>query len=118
MLRIGINVGDVMVKDDGIVGDGVNVAARLEAMAEPGSISVTRGVRDHLRDRMDDEFEDLGEHTVKNVTRPIRVFRVKFDPNATSPLPISEPGNGKSGIAFTSTGNLLKDFSIIAQHVS
>lgn len=101
MLRIGINVGDVMVKDDGIFGDGVNVAARLEAMAEPGSISVTRGVRDHLRDRMDYEFEDLGEHTVKNITRPVRVFRVKFDPNATSPLPISEPVDGKSSIQLT-----------------
>jgi len=101
MLRIGINVGDVMVKDGGIFGDGVNVAARLEAMAEPGSISVTRGVRDHLRDRMDYEFEDLGEHTVKNIARPVRVFRVKFDPNAISPLPISEPVDARSSIQLT-----------------
>ncbi|MDR6635939.1 class 3 adenylate cyclase [Phyllobacterium sp. 1468] len=101
MLRIGINVGDVMVKDNGIFGDGVNVAARLEAMAEPGSICVTRGVRDHLRDRVDYEFEDLGEHTVKNIARPVRVFRVKFDRNATSPLPVSEPADGRSTIQLT-----------------
>ena len=78
--RIGINVGDVMVKDGGIFGDGVNVAARLESIAEPGGICVTRGVRDHLRDRTDYEFEDLGEHVVKNIARPVRVFRVRFDP--------------------------------------
>ena len=105
MFRIGINIGDVMVKDGGIFGDGVNVAARLEAMAEPGSICVTRGVRDHLRDRMDYEFEDLGEHAVKNIARPVRVFRVKFDPNATSQLPISEPIE-KSGIQLTDTDAL------------
>ena len=78
-LRIGINVGDVMIKDGGIFGDGVNVAARLEAIAEPGGICVTRGVRDHLRDRMDYEFEDLGEYTVKNIARPVRVFRVRVE---------------------------------------
>src|SRR5829696_3514634 len=58
MLRIGINVGDVMVKDGSIFGDGVNVAARLEALAEPGGICVTRGVRDQVRDRLDYAFQD------------------------------------------------------------
>jgi len=91
VLRIGINVGDVMVKDGGIFGDGVNVAARLEAIAEPGGICVTRGVRDHLRDRMDCEFEDLGEHRVKNIARPVRVFRVCFDPNGATELAPTEP---------------------------
>jgi adenylate cyclase len=85
-LRIGINVGDVMVKDGGIFGDGVNVAARLEALAEPGGICVTRGVRDHVRDRTDYEFEDLGEHGVKNIARPVRVFRVVFDPDGSTEL--------------------------------
>ncbi|UXN67484.1 adenylate/guanylate cyclase domain-containing protein (plasmid) [Phyllobacterium sp. A18/5-2] len=66
------------VKDGGIFGDSVNVAARLEAIAEPGGICVTRDVREHLRDRMDYEFEDLGEHRVKNISRPVRVFRVWF----------------------------------------
>ena len=87
LFRIGINVGDVMVKDDGIFGDGVNIAARVEALAEPGGICATRGVRDHLRDRMDTEFEDLGEHSVKNIARPVRVFRVLFDPLGRSDLP-------------------------------
>lgn len=87
LFRIGINVGDVMVKDDGIFGDGVNIAARVEALAEPGGICVTRGVRDHLRDRMDTEFEDLGEHSVKNIARSVRVFRVLFDPLGRSDLP-------------------------------
>jgi adenylate cyclase len=89
--RIGINVGDVMVKDGDIFGDGVNVAARLEGIAEPGGICVTRGVRDHLRDRMEYEFEDLGEHRVKNIARSVRVFRVSFDPNGTTELVASEP---------------------------
>ena len=100
LLRIGINVGDVMVKDGGIFGDGVNVAARLEALAEPGSICVTRGVRDHLRDRMDYEFEDLGEHSVKNISRPIRVFRVKFDPSAVATMPSTE-NTSRSEIELT-----------------
>ena len=78
-LRVGINIGDVMVKDGGIFGDGVNVAARLEALAEPGGICVSRGVRDHLRDRVNYTFDDLGEHSVKNIARPVRVFRVLFD---------------------------------------
>ena len=90
LFRIGINVGDVMVKDGDIFGDGVNVAARLEGIAEPGGICVTRGVRDHLRDRMEFEFEDLGEHRVKNISRPVRVFRVGFDPDATTELTPSE----------------------------
>ena len=91
LFRIGINVGDVMVKDGDIFGDGVNVAARLEGIAEPGGICVTRGVRDHLRDRMEYKFEDLGEHSVKNIARSVRVFRVRFDPNGTTELAASEP---------------------------
>ena len=91
LFRIGINVGDVMVKDGDIFGDGVNVAARLEGIAEPGGICVTRGVRDHLRDRMEYKFEDLGEHKVKNIARSVRVFRVRFDPNGTTELTPNEP---------------------------
>ena len=90
LFRIGINVGDVMIKDGDIFGDGVNVAARLEGIAEPGGICVTRGVRDHLRDRVEYKFEDLGEHGVKNIARPVRVFRVSFDPEGTTEV-VSEP---------------------------
>lgn len=77
--RVGINVGDVMVKDGGIFGDGVNVAARVEALAPPGGICVTRGVRDHVRDRLPYRFEDLGDHSVKNIARPVHVYRLGFD---------------------------------------
>src|SRR5579863_2179362 len=80
--RIGVNLGDVIVEDNDIFGDGVNVAARLEVLAEPGGICVSGAVRDQLGDRLDDiTFEDLGEQSVKNITRPIRVFRVRFDPD-------------------------------------
>jgi adenylate cyclase len=74
--RIGINVGDVMVKDGDIFGDGVNIAARLEGLAEPGGICISRGVRDHVRRKLPYGFEDLGEQSVKNIAQPIRVFRL------------------------------------------
>jgi adenylate cyclase len=89
LLRIGINVGDVMMKDGDIFGDGVNIAARVEALTEPGGVCVTRGVRDHLRDRLETAFEDLGEHQVKNIPRPVRVFRAIFDLHGDSTLPAS-----------------------------
>jgi adenylate cyclase len=75
--RIGINLGDVIAEEQDIFGDGVNVAARLEALAEPGGICVSRVVRDQVRDRLDYSFEDLGEQTVKNIARPVRVYRVR-----------------------------------------
>src|ERR1041385_2673215 len=67
--RMGINLGDVICEDSDIFGDGVNVAARLQALAEPGGICVSAAVRDQLGDRLDVAFEDLGEQTVKNITR-------------------------------------------------
>jgi class 3 adenylate cyclase len=75
-LRIGINVGDVMMKDGDIFGDGVNIAARLESLADPGGICVSRGVRDHLRSHPI-AFEDLGEQKVKNIAQPVRAFKVR-----------------------------------------
>ena len=74
--RIGINIGDVMVKDGDIFGDGVNIAARIEAFAEPGGICISRGVHDHIRRKLHYGFEDLGEQSVKNIAQPIRVFRL------------------------------------------
>ncbi len=96
--RIGINVGDVMVKDGDIFGDGVNVAARLESLADGGGICVSRGVRDHLRQRANLVFEDLGEQLVKNIAHPIRAFRLHVD--NTSPLEL-EP-QGDEPFAFSS----------------
>jgi adenylate cyclase len=75
-LRMGINVGDIIKDGRDIYGDGVNVAARLEALAEPGGICVSRVVRDQVRDKLDFAFEDMGEQSVKNITRPVRVHRV------------------------------------------
>ena len=74
--RIGINLGDVIIEGDDIYGDGVNIAARLEALAEPGGIFVSRAVRDSVRDKLGIELEDLGEKPVKNIARPVRVFRI------------------------------------------
>jgi adenylate cyclase len=77
--RIGINLGDVIAEGGDIFGDGVNVAARLEALAEPGCIYVSRVVRDQVRDGLDFAFEDLGDQQVKNLARPVRVYRVRDD---------------------------------------
>jgi adenylate cyclase len=78
--RIGINLGDVIVEDDDIFGDGVNVAARLETLAEPGGICVSSAVRDQVGRRLEDVvFEDIGEQSVKNIARPIHVFRVRLE---------------------------------------
>ena len=74
--RIGVNLGDVIVEGDDIFGDGVNVAARLEGIAEPGGICISASVRDHVGNRLDLAFEDMGEQTLKNIERPVRVFRV------------------------------------------
>jgi adenylate cyclase len=76
VFRVGVNLGDIIVEDDDILGDGVNIAARLEALAEPGGICVNRVVRDQVRDKLDIVFEDMGEQQVKNIARPVRAFRV------------------------------------------
>lgn len=78
-LRIGINMGDVVSDGDLIHGDGVAVASRMESLAEPGGIAVSRAVRDAVRDRLAITFDDRGEHTVKNIARPVRVFRILLD---------------------------------------
>jgi class 3 adenylate cyclase len=80
--RIGINVGDIVVKGDDILGDGVNVAARLEGLAEPGGICISRSARDQVRDRLKISLKDLGEIEVKNIARPVRVFRVLLNGEA------------------------------------
>jgi adenylate cyclase len=81
-LRIGVNLGDVIVEADDIYGDGVNVAARLEGMAEPGGICVSRTVFDHVRNKVDLGFERRGKHQVKNIAEPVEVYRVLADPES------------------------------------
>jgi class 3 adenylate cyclase/tetratricopeptide (TPR) repeat protein len=84
--RIGVNLGDIMVDDADIAGDGVNVASRLEAMAEPGGICVSSAVRDQVHGQLDIEFIDRGEHQLKNIARPLRVFAVQVDaPSSAGP---------------------------------
>jgi len=95
LLRIGINVGDVMVKDEDIFGDGVNVAARLQGLAEPGGICISRAVRDQLRDKSPFVFEDQGEQAVKNITRPVRVFTVRFEGAPTTADSIGATPHGE-----------------------
>jgi len=76
-LRTGINLGDVIVEGDDLYGDGVNIAARIEALADPGGVFVSNTVHDQVRDRLPFLFEDLGEQQVKNIARPVRVYRVR-----------------------------------------
>jgi adenylate cyclase len=91
-LRMGINVGDIIKDGRDIHGDGVNVAARLEALAEPGGICVSRVVRDQVRDKLAFSFEDMGEQQVKNIARPVRVHRVVLGEGGVP----SEPATGTS----------------------
>src|SRR5262249_46690282 len=76
-LRMGLNVGDVVVEDGDIFGDGVNVAARLEGLAEPGGICVSARVQEDAAGKLDLAFEDLGDQQLKNIARPVRVYRVR-----------------------------------------
>src|SRR4051794_17120829 len=104
--RIGINVGDIISDANDIYGDGVNVAARLEALAEPGGIMVSRNVYDQVRDKLSFGFEDMGEQTVKNIARPIGVHRISLSESA-APLVVKSA-------AATSKIELLTDRPSIA----
>jgi adenylate cyclase len=75
--RIGIHQGDIVVEHDDIFGDGVNIAARLEGVAEPGGICISARVREDAAGKLDLAFEDIGEQTLRNITRPVRVYRVR-----------------------------------------
>ena len=90
-LRIGINLGDVIVEGDNLLGDGVNIAARLEALAEPGGISLARSVFDQVRKQLDLGYEYLGEHEVKNIAEPIVVYRVLTAPEDVGRVVSAKP---------------------------
>jgi TolB-like protein len=87
--RIGINVGDIIIEANDIFGDGVNVAARLEALCEPGGLCISRAVRDQVRDKLPVAFDDLGEQSVKNIARPVRAFGLT--PRVITALPELAP---------------------------
>src|SRR5262245_3798311 len=85
--RVGINVGDIILDGEDIYGDGVNVTAGLQALAEPGQICVSKVVRDQVLDKLSFAFEDLGPREVKNIARPVEVYRILDDPPAATALP-------------------------------
>jgi adenylate cyclase len=113
--RIGINLGDVIVEGDDIFGDGVNIAARLEALAEPGGICVSAAVRDQVGNRLELSFTDLGEQSVKNIARPIRAYRILLDSSESAaveparPAPTAGSAAAKPSIAILPFANISGD---------
>lgn len=110
LFRIGINLGDVVIEEGDVYGDGVNVAARLEPLAEPGGILVSAAVREQVGDRIDVVFVDAGERTLKNISRPIRTYRVVTGaerPRTSQKAPSA--GDGKPSIAVLPLVNMSAD---------
>ena len=85
--RMGVNLGDVLVEGDDILGDGVNIAARLEGICEPGGVLISGTAYDHVRGRIDADFVDLGDKDLKNIARPVRVYAVKIGSASVAPAP-------------------------------
>jgi TolB-like protein/class 3 adenylate cyclase/Tfp pilus assembly protein PilF len=108
--RIGVNLGDVIVEEHDIFGDGVNVAARLEALAEPGGICVSRMVRDQIRDKLPYPFDDMGEQNVKNIARPLRAYALRPEGLAApsrSGLPDEPSRRGRTVIGASAVAALV-----------
>jgi adenylate cyclase len=106
--RIGINTGDVIVEDGDIHSDGVNIAARLEGIAEPGGVCVSGIVHDQVQGRVDCAFADIGEQSLKNIARPIRVYRISLGEPA-APGKASLPLPEKPSLAVLPFQNLSAD---------
>ena len=104
--RIGVNLGDVIVDGDDIFGDGVNIAARLEAMAQPGGVCVSAAVRDQVVEKRTLDFQDLGERTAKNIARPLRVYRLGA---VGSAMPAPPPLPDRPSIAVMPFANMTGD---------
>src|SRR5215469_4340477 len=104
--RIGINLGDVIHDERDIFGDGVNIAARLEGLAEPGGICISRSVRDPVRERLGFAFEDMGEQALKNIAAPVHAYRVRFaGPDPKQPT-ASAPRTRRRSLVLTSAAGL------------
>ncbi len=109
VLRIGINLGDVMVEGSDIYGDGVNLAARLEGIAEPGGICLSRTAYDLVKGKIDAQFADMGEQRLKNIAEPLQVFRIHIGLGATAPAPATLPLPDKPSIVVLPFTNLSDD---------
>lgn len=107
--RVGINLGDVIIDGDDIFGDGVNVAARLENLSDPGGICISQGAWDLARGRLDIPFQDRGEVAVKNIARPIRVYGVRFDASRKSAAAATDSTSAKRSIAVLPFANWSSD---------
>src|SRR5262252_7234343 len=107
LFRIGINLGDVLIEGDDVLGDGVNIAARLEGLAEPGGICISDDSYRQVRGKLDASFEDAGEQQLKNITRPVRIYRVRFDGAAKSAPMLPLPS--KPSIAVLAFRNMTGD---------
>ncbi len=107
VLRIGVNLGDVIVEGSDLYGDGVNVAARLEALAEPGGILVSGTAYDHVRKNVKTDFDDLGPQALKNITDPVRAYRVAGTPTVT--VSMQKAGTDKPSIAVLPFANMSGD---------
>src|SRR2546425_2994028 len=113
--RIGINLGDVVVEGERLYGDGVNIAARLEGLAEPGGICISGTVHDHIENKLALEYEYMGEQVVKNITKPVQVYRVQLEPRPAPVLalsgeqPVTLPLPDKPSLAVLPFTNLSSD---------
>jgi adenylate cyclase len=107
--RIGINIGDIIVEGDDIYGDGVNIAARLEGLADPGGICVARNVFDQVKNKIDIDFEDLGDKQVKNIDEAIQVFKVASGPNGCHQAKVAKT-DGTAAVAGEKPGIAVMPF--------
>jgi adenylate cyclase len=120
--RMGVNLGDVIAEDGDIYGDGVNIAARLETLAEPGGICISRTVRDHIRDKLPYTFEDLGDQSVKNIARPVRVYAmgpeaIALLPHVPTPEQTTSESSGSRAKRRLITAGIIAVISIVATGV-
>src|SRR6516162_1228091 len=105
--RIGVNLGDVMVEGEQIYGDGVNVAARLESLADPGGICISGSVHEQIGNKLAFSYEDLGQQRVKNIAEPVRVLRVLTDGAIPTPSPAERVGGSQRHMLTAAIGVLL-----------
>jgi len=116
--RIGINIGDVIIKDDDLFGDGVNVAARLEGVAEPGGIVISAAAHDAVFNRVKAEFRDLGGLLLKNIERPVRAFQVLFRPrdDASAASAIEHTQHPRAGLTTEGPSIAVRPFKVLSEN--